>query len=145
MSCGFVLQAFSLVLRYGFLHLNKLSNGKGFKFHQPITFYNMSIWFIPFNMLDRRDISKLSKPLLVAMGCKTAFFLALIVFLIACNLTGFGHQNAPISHCDNYLNAKFSSFQTQILISQFFMALFGLSASSFSLIQFALLIIQLKK
>ncbi len=130
------------------LHLNNFyfdSNGKALKFHRPITFYNMSIWFIPFNMLDRRDISKLSKPLLIAMGFKTALFLVLLIFLIARNLTGFAYQNSPISHCDHYFNAKFSSFQKQILVSQFFMTLVGLLASALGLILFAILIIQLRK
>ena len=92
-------------------------------------------------MLDRRDISKFTKPLLIAMGSKTVFFLALIIFLIASSLTGFENSNTSISHCENYFNSKVSFFERQILMAEFMMAVLGFLLSILSLGVFGGLII----
>lgn len=96
-------------------------------------------------MLDRRDISLFVKPLSIAMLCKTIIFLALVVFLIAKNLTGFSTLNPYTAHCDNYFNAKISLLYHQTLIAQFLMSLFGLIASGLSLTIYAALIILFRK
>jgi hypothetical protein len=91
-------------------------------------------------MLDQRDISKFTKPLLIVISSKTVFFLALLIFLIAVNLTGFGTSYTVVSNCDKYLNSKVSFYQKQILIAQFLMGLLGFLVSSLGLGMFGGLI-----